>query len=379
MTEYNSFLYMTKVRFSRNTIGEKTTMSNLGDIQIADLHPKYLDRNNRWNDWYFVVNFMHEGREYLLTMIIAEGTSMGGTAFRIFLSSDPFTPKKEGGINVLDPPTQEIAINKQLNLDTFKFNDKGDSIEVELDELLITCTEKEMSIISKNEKISGKLIAKPRGPLLWWGNERNKECRITKGSELGGMEMLSNITGEINVNGKKIPVNGTGLFERLSIKSLDFFSIRFEDWIYANFDQMYTFLCHVESETKEGQSEHYETGTIYLMDEDDYIKTNKIKFTPSNWVFLKEAYRFFPLNQKIKVETDKGILKMKCTYTLYPQLIGKPMRAENLTMNRITGWNMLFYDLPFIIEGKFTYNDGKKIKLTNGRGLNNVVRVFPLY
>ena len=69
-------------------------MNDLGKIKIEDLKPRYLDRKDRWNDWYFVVNFMHEEKEYLLTMIIAEGTIMGGTAFRIFLSSDPNLKEK---------------------------------------------------------------------------------------------------------------------------------------------------------------------------------------------------------------------------------------------------------------------------------------------
>ncbi|NHI92990.1 MAG: hypothetical protein EAX96_10850 [Candidatus Lokiarchaeota archaeon] len=349
------------------------------DVKLDDFKPKILDNKERWNDWYLVVNFEHEKTEYLLTWIIAEGTLMGGSAIRLALSSDPFQPKIAGEIKVLESPIKEIMINKTQKQSAFKYIENENSISVEMDDLSVTCNQKEMKFLSKNDNISGELTCYPRGPFFWWGNERNAECNLTERSNLSGVEILSDIKGMIKVDGKEIEVNGSGVFERLWIRALDFLKIRFEDWIYANFDNMYTFLCHVESTSKDGRAGHYETGTLYLINEDDYLFAKEITFIPSNWIFIKDAYRFIPMTQRVKVLTDKGILKLKTTYSLYPQIIGQPMRIENLTMNHITGWNLMFYDIPFTVEGKFTYNNGKKIKLENGRGLNNVVRNFPLY
>lgn len=338
-----------------------------------------MDSKERWNDWYVVVNFEYDGIEYLLTWIIAEGTLMGGSAIRLALSSDPFEPKPEGEVKVLDSPINEIMINKTQLQKAFKSEEGKEAIIIEMNDLSVKCNQNEMKFFSNNEVFSGELTCYPKGPVFWWGNERNAECKLTERSNLSGVEILSNIKGKIKVKGKEIEVNGTGVFERLWIKALDFLKIRFEDWIYANFDEMYTFLCHVESASKDGSVGHYETGALYLIEEDDYLFAKDITFTPSNWVFIKDAYRFIPTTQRVKVLTDKGTLKLKTTYSLYPQIIGEPMRIENLTMNHITGWNLMFYDIPFTVEGKFTYNNGKKIKLENGRGLNNVVRNFPLY
>lgn len=354
-------------------------MNGIINLEFDGLKARNLDQLERWNDWYFVVNFMNKGKEYFLTLTINEGTLLGGNGIRLSLSSDPFSIKTEENVKVGVKAVNEITINKRQGKNALKYTENKNLIVIEMDDLTAHCKTNELKIISKNEIIKGELIFTPRGPVFWWGNKKNVQNKITERSDLRGFELLSNVHGKINVKGTEIEINDRGLFEHLWMNSLEFLKIRLEDWIYANFNQLFTFLCHVESNSDDGSPYHYETGTIYVIEENDYLFTKKIEFMPTNWVYLKAAHRFIPLNQKIRVKTDKGTLKMKTTLSLYPQFIGRPRRIEDLTIHNITGWNLMFYDAPITIEGKFFYKNGKTIKLTNGRGLNNVVRNFPLY
>ncbi len=358
---------------------DEKKLNKIIELDLDDFKPRYLNESERWNDWYFVVNFFEDGKEYFLTLTINEGTIMGGSSNRLSFSVDPFTFKKEKYIKIVNEDKNEVTVNNRQELGSLKYSENKESIIIEMAELNVNITKNQLKITSENEKINGNLIFTPRAPVFWWGNKKNEQCIITEDSDIRGIELLCNAKGKINVEGKEYNINGTGLFEHLWMKSLQFLKIRLEDWIYANFDQLSTFLCHVESTNNDGTPKHYETGTIYLIEEDDFLITKKIEFIPENWIYLESAHRFIPYNQKVRVKTDKGTLKIKTKLSLYPQFIGRPRRIEDLTIHGITGWNLMFYDSPMTFTGKFYYKDGKTIKLTNGIGLNNVVRDYPLY
>ena len=63
---------------------------------------------------------------------------------------------------------------------------------------------------------------------------------------------------------------------------------------------------------------------------------------------------------------------------MYPQLIQPPRRMFDLAIGNIPGWHSLFYDLPVKMEGEFIFKDGEKLELTNGKGINEQIRVVPL-
>ncbi|MHA1362408.1 MAG: hypothetical protein ACTSP1_07715 [Candidatus Freyarchaeota archaeon] len=347
-------------------------------LELEDLKPKYMDRQQRYNNWYFAANFTHDGRDYLVKFSIREGTLMGQNKIFLSLSTDPLILKQEGDVQVVQEPVNDIDIVKPLEDKDFKYTEDNDKIRIEMDELTAMCRVDEWKIVSRNKRLGADLTFTPRGPSTFWGGEKNAVCEITENTRVSGIETLSNFEGNVIIDGKEIEVQGRGLFERVWIGSLNFLEIRLVDWIVANFDQMYTFLCHVESDASDGRPFHFETGTVHLVMEDDYMVAKKLEVIPEKWVYLRSAYRFIPYTQRVKVETDKGSLEMMATLSMYPQPIDEPRRIENLTINNITGWSALFYDAPVKLEGKFTYKNGKTVKLTNGVGINEVLRILPL-
>ncbi|MFB0561117.1 MAG: hypothetical protein ACETWM_07870 [Candidatus Lokiarchaeia archaeon] len=347
-------------------------------LELDDLKPKYMDSQRRYNNWYFAAYFSHKGKDYLVKFSTREGTLMGQNKIFLSLSRDPLSVKQEDGIQIIQEPVNDIDIIKPLEEKDFKYNEEKDRIKIEMDDLTTMCKANEWKIISRNETIGADLTFKPRGHSTFWGGEKNAVCEITEGTRVSGIETLSNYKGKVTINGEEIEIEGRGLFERVWISQLNFLEIRIVDWIIANFDQMYTFLCHVESNESDGRPYHFETGTIHIIPEDDYLIAKKMEVLPEKWYFLKSAYRFIPYEQKVRVETDKGNLEMTTTLSMYPQPIDEPRRIENLTINNITGWSALFYDAPVTLEGKFTYKNGKTVELTNGLGINECLRIVPL-
>lgn len=346
-------------------------------IELDDLRPKHTDQPVHWNDWYFTVTFSDEGKDYFLVMAITEGTFMGGSGYSIGFCQDPFSPVQEGDAQVVGGPENHIGLGKLLPQDAFKYTEENDTIKVEMEKLRAVCGSDNQEIFSENETFSGHLTFSPRGPVLRWGNKKDGQCPVTEGTSVSGIESLSDVRGTITVNGREIDITGRGVFEHVWIKTLEFMKIRTMDWTYLNFDQLYAFLCHCESISDDGTPYHFEDGMIYLPGGKDLLVTKKIEFVPESWVYLKPYRRFIPSRQKVTVQTDKGVLNMQITLSIYPQ-IAQALRLEPLTMHNTTGWSVLFLDAPINMEGKFTLNNGKSVELTNGKGVNEQLRILPL-
>lgn len=346
-------------------------------LDLDDLMPKNMDKEKQYNNWYFVINYTHEGKEYLGKFAITQGNLVHQNT-KINLAAGPLPLKKEDNIEVINKPTGDISIIEPQEDSAFKYGKKEDSVVLEMGELKAICKADEWKIFSSNETLGCELTFTPRGPPAYWGGELNKKCQIMEGSINLGIENLSNVRGKLIINGEEIEVEGRGLFERVVVESVNFLEIRMINWIYANFDQSLLWLFQADSANSKGCPFHYETGTVYLMGEDDYLLANKIEIMPEKWGYIKEVYRFAPYQQKIKVETDKGDLELTTNVSMYPVFIEEPRRIEWLTLHNLTGWDVLFYDSPITSEGKFTYKDGKTLKLTNGTGINEQIRIAPL-
>ncbi|MFX1537596.1 MAG: hypothetical protein ACFFDI_25625 [Promethearchaeota archaeon] len=351
-------------------------MTKETEFTLEELKPKYLDQPDRWNNWYFAVDFTQEGKDYSFKLAIAEGTLPLAKKILSF-SKDPLSFTQEDDVKVLNRPTNDFNImsSEEEELD---FKETKDTLTIEMGDLTVICKPDERRLISKIDKLGADLIFTPRGPLFFWGDEKGVNCKVTETTRTAGIESLSNVKGTINFEGEEINVEGKGLFERVWINDLNFFEIRITNWIYANFDQLYMYLCHTESVTSDSIPFHFETGKVYLVSEDDYQFAKRIEVTPENWVYLKEARRFIPFEQTAVMRTDKGKLELRVIPIRYPQLIEAPMRLENFIVDNIPGWSTLFYDLPVKLEGKFVYKDGKTVELTDGRGMNELIRLVPL-
>ncbi|RLI69627.1 MAG: hypothetical protein DRP02_02095 [Candidatus Gerdarchaeota archaeon] len=345
-------------------------------ITLEELKPKFLDAPNRYNNWYNTADFTFNGVDYCLKLSLTEGTLLGQQNF-MSLSSEPLKIVEENGIAVLKKPENDINLIFEGN--DFHFDLDNESLTVEMGDMKVICKEDERRVICKSKELNIDIVSKPRGPIFYWGKKKGALCQVTEGTEVAGIESLSTINGSITTNKQKIDLkDARGLFERVWFGKLDFFQIRIMNWLYANFDQLYTYICHTESQKNDGGGFHFETGKIYLLETDDYLFADRFEIVPESWVYFEEAKRFIPWEQSVEVRTQKGRLKYTIKPYRYPQLIQPPIRMFDFVVDNIPGWSSLFYDLPVKLEGKFIFKDGEKLELTNGRGINELIRLVPL-
>ena len=351
-------------------------MKPTDSITIEELEPKFLDKSTRYNNWYFTADFNQDDVDYCLKLSITEGTLLGQLNYFSF-SEEPVKIKEDNDVMVLKKPKKDINIlaeEEKINFDTQK-----DQFVVEMGDMTAYCKTNERRIVSRNKNLKLDLTYTPRGPIFYWGKQKGSLCEVTEDTRVAGIESISTVNGTIEANGIKYEVkDGRGLFERVWFGQLNFFQIRIMNWVYANFDQLYTYLCHCESQTNAGSPMHFETGKIYLIDTDEYLFADKIEVVPDSWVYFEEARRFIPWEQSVEIRTDKGKLKYTIEPYRYPQLIQPPTRMEAFVVDNIPGWSSLFYDLPVKLKGRFIFNDGEKLKLTNGVGINELIRLVPL-
>ncbi|MBN1177826.1 MAG: hypothetical protein JXD18_01330 [Anaerolineae bacterium] len=341
---------------------------------IDHLRPKFLENSERFNDWYFTVHFKHEGKPVLAKFSLTEG-SLLGQATHLSFSQAPLDLREEPDALVMKPSSADLSVHPNAD---FSFAAVEDEVRIEMGDLIAICRADEQRLISKNEQLSADLTFRPRGPILFWNHEPGAECEVTDVTRVSGSESLSEVTGSVTVQGQKMDVQGRGLFERVWFKALNFFEIRWMNWIYAHFDNAYLYLCHCESTTSENQPFHFETGDVYLELEDDLLAGTSLEVMPETWVFFEQVRRFIPLEQSVVMRTDKGTLKLNVRLAHYPQMAQDPARLEGLTINNIPGWGSLFYDGPVTLKGKFTYKDGRVVELVDGVGINEVIRIAPL-
>ena len=348
---------------------------NTNKITLDELKPKFMEEANRYNNWYLTADFEHKDVEYCLKLSITEGSLLGQQSF-VSLSWDDIQVVNDADADILKKPRNDINIVTDEN--KFDYKLEKNQLISSMGNLTAYCREDERQFVVKGDKISLDVTAKPRGPIFYWGKEKGALCIVTEDTRVAGIESLSNVTGKIKIKGKELKVKGTGLFERVWFGQLNFFQIRIMNWVYANFDELYTYLCHCESQTNEGKPHHFETGKVYLIENDEYLFAEKIEVVPDSWVYFEEAKRFIPWEQSVEIRTNKGKLKYTIEPYRYPQLIQQPARMEAFMVDNIPGWNSLFYDLPVKLEGAFIYKDGEKLKLNNGKGINEIIRLVPL-
>jgi hypothetical protein len=350
-------------------------MTEPTQFTIGELSPQHLDRPEHFNDWYFTVHFVHEGKPCLAKFSITEGSLLGQMDNYTFCQ-DAVALEHEPDAKVLRLPDHDLNLTKPEK--EMGFNVAENEVKIQMGELTAICRPDRQRIISTNEILSGDLTCTARGPILHWGHEAGKICQVTEVTRVSGSESLSDVKGEITFGGKRIEINGRGLFERVWFSALNFFQIRAMNWLYAHFDEMYLYICHCESVTGDSRPFHFETGEMQMIVNNEFMTAKSLEFMPESWVFFPQARRFIPLEQSITVKAVQGTLKLKMRLSTYPLLLQPPARLENLTVDNISGWSSLFYDAPVMLEGKFTYRDGRIVKLANGTGINEQIRISAL-
>jgi len=346
-------------------------------ITLEEMKPKFQDAPTRYNNWYTTADFTFNGKDYCLKLSLTEGTLLGQQNF-LSLSMEKPTIVQENGQAILKKPKNDI--NLVLEEKNFHYTIDDEALIVELGNMKVICKEEERRVICNTDDLKLDITSKPRGPVFYWGKEKGALCHVTEETEVAGIESLAKVNGVISTKEQaKIEIKDAwGLFERVWFGKLNFFQIRIMNWVYANFDQLYTYICHTESQKNDGGQFHFETGKVYLLETDDYLFIDRFEVTPESWVYFEEAKRFIPWEQSVVARTAKGKLKYTIKPYRYPQLIQPPTPMFDFMVDNIPGWSSLFYDLPVRMEGKFIFNDGEKLELTNGRGINELIRLVPL-
>ncbi|HOT92691.1 MAG TPA: hypothetical protein PLJ78_16705 [Anaerolineae bacterium] len=344
-------------------------------FEIDELTPKFLDQPEHFNDWYFTVHFEHGGRPLLAKFSITEGNLLGQATHFTF-SQDPLRLETEPDAVVLHRALNDIILAEE-NL-PLEHSCTDDTVQVKMGSLTAFCQPQQQRIVFDKEGIKADLTFTPRGPILHWKHKAGAVCQVTDVTRVSGSESLSDVRGEITINGQTMPVVGRGLFEHVWFSALNFFEIRHMNWIYAHFDEFYMYICHCESITSESRPFHFETGEMYMVINDEFMPADSLEVTPEQWVFLQEARRFIPLENSVVVRAAQGTLRLKVRLAHYPLILRPPTRLEGLTVDNVPGWQSLFFDGPVTLEGKFTYKDGRVVPLKGGVGINEVIRMGAL-
>ncbi|MBN1483931.1 MAG: hypothetical protein JXA37_04350 [Chloroflexia bacterium] len=350
-------------------------MARSKTFTLEELKPRYIESKERFNDWYFTAHFEHQGRPCLARLTITEGTLLGHGSHLSYCRQEP-TIRQEADARVLEPTGDNVVIaGPGAN---FEASYKGDQVTIQMDDLTAICGPEQQRIIAQNERYEADLIYTPRGPILTWDHGEETPSHVTEIARVFGRESLSDVHGTLRIDGEKIAVQGRGLFEHVWFDALNFFEIRVMNWVYAHFDPLYLYICHCESVDSQGRPFHFETGEVYLTDDQELLISQSLEITPESWVYSPQVRRFIPLEQSITVKTGQGRLKLDAALSHYPLLPEEPTRLEHLTIDNIPGWNSLFYDAIISLEGKFTYPDGRSLDLRGGVGINEIIRIGPL-
>lgn len=352
-------------------------MTRTTRFEIDELVPKFLDRPERFNDWYFTVHFMHRGESHLVKLSITEG-SLLGQKNSLTVSRDPLFLRAETDTTILYPPKSDIIVSEEGEGIELEFSEHDDQVHVSMGGLTAICTPDWQRIISTNDTIGADLTYTPRGPILHWEHKAGAVCQVTEITRVSGSESLSDVKGTLTIHGETIDVKGWGLFEHVWFSALNFFEIRDMNWVYAHFDNMFLYVCHCESVTSESRPFHFETGEMFISLDDEFLPVTRLEVEPESWVFMQKARRFIPLEKHLTAKTALGTLKLRMRLVNYPLMLQGATRLEGLTVDNIPGWSSLFYDGPVSLEGNFKYTDGRVIELKNGVGINEVIRISAL-
>lgn len=344
-------------------------------LPIEFLKPAFLDSEKRYNNYFFTVGFELDGRFAMAKFSITEGTLRGQTT-KHCLSRGGLVLREEGDASIF------LAADQDLNLKEYytdiDITHDAQQVSVGMGHIAMTCRADCNRISSQHPALGAELTFTPRGPVHYWGNSPGARCQVTPGTRIQGMEVPSLAKGSIVVYGKSVQVDGAGVFEHVWFDEYEYMQIRLMNWTVGHLEKATLFLSRTDSVDQRGTPYAYHTGGVFLEEQERYIPAVQIEVKPKKWVYMQEAKRFMPLEYEITVQTEEGILDLQSRLAHYPQLLSPPMRLEDITLNGITGWAMLAYDVAVEMHGRFTFADGSSVSLGEGHGVHEMMSNAPL-
>jgi hypothetical protein len=346
---------------------------NLPPIEF--LKPAFLDSEQRYNNYFFTIGFELNGRFAMAKFSVTEGTLRGQTT-KHCLSRGGLVLREEGDASVLLGTEHDLNLKEYYEDITVSHD--AQQVSVKMGQTAMTCRPDCNKLFSDHPALGAELTFTPRGPVHYWGNSPGASCQVTPGTRIQGMEVPSLAKGSMVVDGKSVQIDGAGVFEHVWFDEYEYMQIRLMNWTVGHLEKATLFLSRTDSVDQDGSPFAYHTGGVFLEEQKRYMPAVQVEVKPKEWVFMQEAKRFIPLEYEIAVQTDEGVLTLQSRLAHYPQLLAPPMRLEDVTLNGITGWAMLAYDVAVELDGRFTFADGTSISLGEGQGVHEMMSNAPL-
>lgn len=193
------------------------------------------------------------------------------------------------------------------------------------------------------------LYHRPHGFPLWYGRET--PSYLTQHSITYGYNWAGDVEGSFWYKGKQVKVKGTGIRERyVSVDSSAAELGGWEDWGFVTFNEMHSSMYDMRLGKKDF--------SLYDLENKKHYPEGDMIITHSDWVFLRPLDGFIPTHYNIRISVEDGIYEI------------------NAHVGNATTWGVTFQvpDNPVATlsfdktEGTFTFNNGGKRILTEGRG-----------
>ena len=208
--------------------------------------------------------------------------------------------------------------------------------------------------------IKAELVHAGVGFPMWYHNKKKLEAYTTH-SIGGGYFWPGTVEGTLTIEGREVRIHGKGGRQRYYAK--DYCSDEvggWHDWTWFHFDEVFGCLDEMK------RSKH-KVMSLHLIDENQFLPDGSFNIEHHDWAYLRELGVFIPTRYKVTVETEAGFLEMAA------DVVGTYCWA--VTEVPDSPFAMLDFDK---LDGTFTYNDGRKRTLTNGRG-GTVIRQWRPY
>jgi hypothetical protein len=306
-----------------------------------------------------------DGNEYFMTLAIFKADRGGRDLAigQVVISEEPLryytTPSKK---IIRTGEIPEIKRRFAQPVEALKTKFSSSSFKVELEGWQFTVSPPgSVKARYQGKDVSLDLNYKMRGNPVWFSNGTKDTFRASHSNQITGFESLGNFEGTMTYKGKKIGVKGTGVFEHALLPTHSWIEFIWLDWMWFNFDELYGLLF----ESKGGG---VQTGGIYLIKEKEFLPIKKLFIDHPEWAYSPVNEHQFPIKFSAEAHTDKGVLFIE----------GDVVRSQ--PMKQIDkyqyGATMPFSDMGIDYRGTFVYNDGRTLKLNNGKGGDEMIATY---
>jgi len=245
-------------------------------------------------------------------------------------------------------------------------DDVNNHVVVEIDEFRLLSNLNDhtwrITCYDKTLNVRADLTHYGEGFPMWYGKE--KIHVYVDHMRAQGYNWAGRVEGTLTIDGKDIPVKGFAGRERFYCP--DQSNVEAGGWcdlIMFYFNELQGNLC----EMKLSQDKDL---ALYLFKEKQYFMSGDFNIEHDDWAYLPQIATFIPTTYKITATVEAGTL----------EILGKVCGCKCLTQGENLQVDVpnLMLDMDYV-EGTFTYQDGRKMELTNGFCNSNVVlwKTFP--